>query len=250
MRLAVFSDVHANPAALEAIAADIVAAGVDLRLCLGDLVGYGAEPAAAMEASLELADLVVAGNHDVDVATAVAGDGITSLARRSLAWTREQLDDERIAQLGRLPRILADEGRWVAVHGCYLNDWHYTGYVTPTMLAENLQAVADRPDWPQIAFCGHTHLPMCSWLEGREGVVEPPPVGTVGWPPSAAAVIVNPGSVGQPRDGDPRAAWALVDDERCCVEIRRVAYDVRRAMAAIRSAGLPPELGRRLEEGR
>lgn len=250
MRLAVVSDVHANLPALESVAADIAAVGTDLRLCLGDLVGYGAEPSRTIRRTLELADLTVAGNHDVDVVTGVTASGVRSVAKWTLAWTREQLDSGDVEALTELPRVLIEPGRWIAVHGCYLNDLHYTGYVTSTMLEENLRAVEARSEWPRLAFCGHTHLPMCGWLDGRGDVVEPPAVGEVTWPDSAQAVILNPGSVGQPRDGDPRASWMLVDDERRCAEVRRVSYDIDRAVRALEEAGLPAELGRRLKEGR
>src|SRR5690606_16451347 len=122
------------------------------------------------------------------------------------------------------------------------------GYVTGTMLAANLEAVADR-GWPRVAFCGHTHRAMVCRKSG-EAVSDPPPTGRVTWPRGAQVVLVNAGTDGQPRDGDPRAAWALVDLRRRTVDFRRERYDVAASAEAVHAAGLDPGLAKRLLEGR
>ncbi len=249
MRVAVIADVHANLPALEAVLEAAAAAGVERVVCLGDIVGYNAEPAACIERLQRAAQVVVAGNHDVDTAHQTHGAGTSAPARRVQDWTRQQLPAEAMTFLAALPTLVVDSAGFVAVHGCFLNSVYYSGYVTGTMLATNLAAVAARSEWPKLALCGHTHIPMCGWLTA-DGCVEPRFDGLVRWARDAQAVLVNPGSVGQPRDGDPRAAFAVVDLVGQTAEVRRVRYDVDRATRAIREAGLPEQLAERLREGR
>lgn len=250
MRLAVFSDVHGNLSALEAVATAIRAEAVDMTICLGDLVGYGPDPAPAIERTREIAAFVVAGNHDLDVAHGVAGAGTSRSARRSHDWCREQLSSAHLAYLATLPRSLVDsEAGIVAVHGCYLNDYHATGYVTEVMAPENLDRVAAREDWPKVALCGHTHVPMCAWLDAggyQVGAARSPQR----WSRSARAVLLNPGSVGQPRDGDPRAAFALVDLASRSFEVRRVEYPANEVADRMLELGLDADSAQRLLEGR
>lgn len=248
MRVAVIADVHANAPALEAVLAAIAACDAERLVCLGDVVGYNAEPRACVARVRAAADVTVAGNHDVDVVRAGSAAGTSAHARFVRDWTREQLDQDDLAWLAARPFIASESGL-VAVHGCYLNPSHYSGYVTSTMLETNLRAVAQHPEWPRVALCGHTHVPMCGWLTA-DGCAEPRFDGRLRWPASARAVLINPGAVGQPRDGDPRAAFALVDPEEQSAELRRVEYDVERSVRMLRSAGLPDALGERLREGR
>ena len=249
MRLAVIADVHANAPALEAVLEAVTDLRPDRLVCLGDLVGYNAEPAPCVARVRALADVVVAGNHDIDCLRVEAAEGTSPTARRVQAWTRAQLSVTDTDWLGRLPSLHVDPMGFVAVHGCYLNSTYHTGYVTGTMLEANLRAVVARPEWPRLALCGHTHVPLLGWLSGSR-CEEPPFRGTLKWPADADAVLVNPGSVGQPRDGDTRASFVLLDLEERTAELRRVAYDVEKTVAALRAAGLPPELGNRLREGR
>jgi predicted phosphodiesterase len=248
MRVAVIADVHANLAALEAVLARIEACGAERLVCLGDVVGYNADPAACVDLVRRRAHTVVAGNHDVDVARGTAAAGTHGQARQVQDWTRTRLDSADLDWLGGLPGLALDPAGLLAAHGCYLNTLFYTGYVTGTMLETNLRAVAARPEWPQVALCGHTHVPMCGWL-GAEGAVEARFDGAVDWP-AGTTVLVNPGSVGQPRDGDPRAAFALIDPQARRAELLRVPYDIERAVRALHQAGLPEALGERLREGR
>lgn len=249
MRVALIADVHANAPALQAVLEVISGLRVDRLVCLGDLVGYNAEPAACVDRVRALADVVVAGNHDLDCLRAEAAGGTSPTARCVQAWTREQLSPTDVGWLGRLPSLHVDPAGFVAVHGCYLNSTYHTGYVTGTMLEANLRAVAERPEWPGLALCGHTHVPLLGWLSGSR-CEEPPFRGRMQWPAHAEAVLVNPGSVGQPRDGDTRASFVVVDLEARTAELHRVAYDVEKTVAALQAAGLPAELGDRLREGR
>jgi len=248
MAVAVIADVHANLPALEAVLDAIEGLGLTRVVCLGDLVGYNAEPAACIAHIRGRCELVVAGNHDRELAREEQGNGTRAVARRVLAWTRAALDDDARAWLAALPSHVVTDAL-VAAHGAYLSDVFVSGYVTSTMLEENLRAIAARPGWPTVALCGHTHVSMLGWWDGVETTERR---GTEGerWSPRARAVLANPGSVGQPRDGDPRAAFGVLDVEARTFTVHRVAYDVDRACAALAAAGLPDELGARLREGR
>lgn len=251
MRLALVSDVHGNLPALEAVLAAIAARSPDLVVSLGDVVGYGPFPGECVERLAARAPAAVAGNHDRDVLGGAPLPGTRSSARRSLAWTAERLSQGQRDLLAGLPNRWIEADAFVAVHGCYLNEEHVRGYVTSTMLPKNLAAVARRDEWPRLAFCGHTHVAMLGWLS-PDGVSEPRPAAgaELAWPPSAQAVLVNPGAVGQPRDGDPRAAWAEVDLAARRLWFHRVPYDVEATIAASLRAGLPAEDAARLREGR
>lgn len=247
MRIAVIADIHANLAALDAVLARIAELAADAVVCLGDLVGYNAEPTPCIDRVRQACAVVVAGNHDRDCLHAPQ-PGTNKLARHAIEWTRDQLDGPHRAYLAALPPLVRTDD-YVAAHGSYLSDIYVSGYVTSTMLEKNLIAIAARDGWPAVAMCGHTHVPMFGRWDGvavhESGLREPET-----WPRSARAVILNPGSVGQPRDGDPRASFAVVDFETRAVHIERVDYDVERTCAANARAGLPPELSQRLREGR
>jgi len=249
MRIAVIADVHANLPALEAVLDAIDAEACDDLVCLGDLVGYGAQPRECVALVRDRIRSCVLGNHDRDVVTRDPSPGTRSSARSVQTWTRAQLDQGALDYLGQLPGHLVHESQTMAVHGCFLNDRHYYGYVTSTMLAKNLEAIRDRSDWPPVAMCGHTHIPLVAWLRGQR-IAEHTKWSKMEWPPDAGAVLLNPGSVGQPRDGDPRASFMILDRTERRAELCRVEYDIDAAAAAIVACGLPPELATRLKEGR
>lgn len=247
MRVAVIADVHANAVALDAVLAAIDRADVQVVACLGDLVGYHAQPVETIARIRTTAEVVVAGNHDREVASGATA-GTSAAARRALGWTHEQLSASDLAYLAGLPsHVVTTE--FVAAHGSYLSDLYVSGYVTSTMLADNLCAIAARPGWPRLALCGHTHQPMIGWIAGAE-LHESVVATTERWPADVSVVLANPGSVGQPRDGDPRASWGLLDLEASSFTVHRTPYDIDAACAAIARAGLPLELAARLREGR
>lgn len=249
MNVAVLADIHSNEAALRAVLEAADRLGAERLVVLGDLVGYGARPKEVLACLRARADVVVLGNHDHGVAREMVA-GARPSAQRAVEWTRAALDADELAFLRELPRIVADPSGLLCAHGCYLNPDHYYGYVTSTMLGANLEAIAGRPEGPRVALCGHTHVAMLAWLDD-EGVTEMSVVeGQVGWPADARAVLMNPGAVGQPRDGDPRAAFALVNPEVRTVEFHRVAYDVEAAAREILTAGLSDDNANRLREGR
>lgn len=248
MKMAVLSDIHANYAALEAVFEQVDKQGVDCVVCLGDLVGYNAEPQESMALIQRRAHVVVAGNHDRDVLRE-SSLGTQSAARFAQRWTASVLNQAERDYLRALPSHHLSLHGYVAAHGAYLSEVYVSGYVTSTMLEENLQAIHRRASFPGLAFCGHTHVPMLGAWDGivtEEYALREPVV----WSPDAKVVLINPGAVGQPRDGDPRASFALVDTEARSCALQRVAYDLDRTLRVMERERFPEELMARLKEGR
>ena len=246
--IAVLADVHANLHAFESAIQALRAERPDRVVLLGDLVGYNAYPNECVELAAEVCHSVVRGNHDQDALSESDSAGTHSAARRALHWTRSSLSERSKAFLGGLPMRAEPAPCVLAVHGCFISEVPYQGYVTSTMLDDNLDALQARAAGT-IGLCGHTHTPMVCHRIGGESVVQRATEARP-WPTRADAVLINPGSVGQPRDGDPRLSFALVDTERRQVTLRRVEYDVEAAARGVVSAGLPVSLAQRLKEGR
>jgi len=235
----ILSDLHGNLEAIEAVLAH--AEGLyDRILCLGDLVGYGAEPNAIVDWTRKNAAVIVRGNHDKAGAGLDDLETFSPLARASALWTRTVLTPESRAYLERLPRgPLPYEGIDL-VHGSPADEDEYLISLEDALpLRAYLGA--------QVTFFGHTHVQGGFLLAQRAARrIQPDGVLQI---EQKYFYLVNPGSVGQPRDGDPRAAYALWSPEERTVEYRRAAYDVDRAAAKIRAAGLPDFLAARLLEG-
>ncbi|SDL90369.1 phosphoesterase, MJ0936 family [Halogranum gelatinilyticum] len=218
MRLGVLSDVHANRIALDAVLDDMPP--VDGLVCAGDVVGYNPWPVECVAAVREREIPTVQGNHDRAVSTGTAFR-FNGMARAGVDYAREQLDDESLDWLGSLPeeRTLAD-GRVKVVHGHPDDPDRYT------MPHDFSPRLLDDED---VLVMGHTHV------QHHERYGE--------------GIVLNPGSVGQPRDGDPQAAYAVVDLDAMDVEERRVEYDVESVVDAVEAAGLPSRIGTRLRKG-
>jgi len=242
MKVAVVSDIHANRHAFEATLDAVAASDASELWCLGDLVGYGAEPDACVELAREHAAVCLAGNHDLAVTGEISLEEFSRGASVAAQWTREVIQPDNLAFLGQL----SPQGEESAI-GLYHASprdpvWEY---VLSALLAELcLDAQPDR-----VCLIGHSHV--ASAFVRREG--EP----TTGEPCrdgtqleiSDSEWLLNPGSVGQPRDGDPRAAWLLLDLDDHLASFHRTAYDVSGAAAAIKAARLPNSLAERLEYG-
>jgi len=241
MRYAILSDIHGNLEALRAVLAD-AAGQADAVLCLGDVVGYGADPEACLELVAERCQATVAGNHEHGVAGLLDLDWFNPYARAAAEWTRARLSDDARAWLGALPLVReVEDATLVHASPRQPDEWEY-------LLAADDGWGAFPAFTTRLCFVGHSHVPAV-WAErsrGREYRLRPD---TIALEPGAR-YLVNVGSVGQPRDRDPRAAYALWDLEARRVTIRRVAYDVARAREKILAAGLPRPLGDRLLAGR
>jgi len=245
MRVAILSDIHANREALEACLDHAARAGAERLVFLGDYVGYGAEPQAVLDRVRDHAArgaVLLRGNHDE--AAAGVDLGMNGLARDAILWTRTRLDPAERAFLADLPLTAGEDDR-LYVHA---NPWAPVGwgYVTGPMEAER----SFRRCGARLVLCGHLHVPGVYHQAAGRPVAsfvpvagEPVPlIGTRRW----LAVIP---AVGQPRDGDPRAGYALLDTKRQTLTMHRVAYDIEAAAAKILAAGLPPRLASRLAEG-
>ena len=221
MRLGVISDVHANRIALETVLADMP--DVDDLVCVGDVVGYNPWPAVCVDVVQERCSTTVMGNHDrtVDTPERYAAN---HMAMTGLEYAKEDLDESQLEWLRSLPRTVERAGGDVLI--VHDHPEHRDRYVRP-------------PDFPSLApyledyeaiLLGHTHIQHAEAVDG--------------------GLVCNPGSVGQPRDGDPRAGYAVLDTETTKVDLHRVAYDVEAVQDAIREAGLPEQTATRLASGR
>lgn len=240
MRYGVFSDVHANLEALEAVLRALDGERVGKLLCAGDLVGYGADPVPCLERIRAAGTCAVCGNHDCAMAGTLGLDWFNTHARASLEWTARKLPAPEKDYLGKLPYTWKDESVTL-VHSALDNPKSFRYVLDPDAAGASLGA-QETP----VAFFGHTHVPGIFLLEGE--VARFRRTDRIALEPGQKA-LVNVGSVGQPRDGDPRAAYALYDSDSGVVEIRRVPYPVEQAQRKILEAGLPEFLAARLAIG-
>ena len=242
MKVAVISDVHANRHAFEATLEAVAESDAAELWCLGDLVGYGAEPDACVELAREHAAVCLAGNHDLAVTGEISLDEFSRGAGLAVQWTREVIAQENLEFLrGLSPQAL--EGQVALYHASPRDPvWEY---VLSTLLAELcLDAQARR-----LCLIGHSHVALSfERHEGEPATGEPRRDGTC-LDVAEGEWLLNPGSVGQPRDGDPRAAWLLLDLDAMDATFHRADYDIAGAAAAIRAARLPDSLAERLEYG-
>jgi len=238
VRVAVVSDIHANLAALEAVLAAIDASPPDEIWCLGDLVGYGARPDECCALVRERATVCLGGNHDLAVRGTIDLRDFSGDAGIAAEWTRSVIEEESLAFL----QTLDVQG---AAHGVALYHGSARDPVWEYVLSDDAAAATFMLTDAPTVLVGHSHvaLAVSSTLAG--GIA---PQGTT-VDLASARWLLNPGSVGQPRDGDPRAAYATLDLDAHTASFERVEYDVARTQAEIRAAGLPEALARRLETG-
>jgi predicted phosphodiesterase len=241
-RILVISDIHANLTALEAVLAD--AGEVDETWCLGDLVGYGPDPNDCIRKVRSLPNLTcLMGNHDTAAIGSLALSSFNHDARRSLVWHQQAITERNFKFLSSLPGEVTVRGRVSLAHGSPRDPiWEY---ILNTQTALTNLGFFDTP-W---CFVGHSHMQVVFQYRARWDDVEaviPPPGGSYELTERA---ILNPGSVGQPRDRDPRAAYALFHPETKAWEPRRVEYDFQAVQKRILAAGLPPRHAERLGGG-
>ncbi len=247
MRYLILSDIHANLDALEAVLAAAASESWDRIVVLGDLVGYGAEPNMVIERVRALDPVVVIrGNHDKAACGLEDASNFNQIARAAATWTYETLSEENRKYLRDLPSgpVTLDD-RVELCHGAPFDEDHYIFDGDDALRA--LEAGA-RP----VCLFGHTHIPVVFRREGElfDGFVPEGSAETKVSLSVTARYLINPGSVGQPRDGDPRAAFAIYDSYRSILTLHRVEYPLELAQRRIRTAGLPPSLANRLAIGR
>ena len=247
MRALIVSDIHSNLEAFDAVLADAGArGGYDVVWFLGDLVGYAADPGPCIERLRNLPHLAIAGNHDHAVTGKINPDRFNGAARAAAIWTAARLSNDELAYLDGLPEVLT-VGDFTHVHGSLRDP------VTEYLISEPAALATFALLGTAFCLVGHSHYPLVWWE--REGGSDVSLLDT-SQPLTLSAeqrVIVNPGSVGQPRDGDWRASYLLYDSDggdAGVLEHRRVEYDIETAQGKITAAGLPPVLAERLAQGR
>lgn len=249
MRIALLADIHANREALAACLRHAAGQGVGRLVFLGDLVGYGADPGWVVEtvrARVAQGEAIaLLGNHDEAAVSPRGPVGMNAEAAAAIAWTRERLDPEAVAFLASLP-LVAEDGERLYVHADASAPTRWRYVADAEAARRSLDATAAR-----IIVCGHVHVPALYGLTATDKLIAHRPV------PGVAVPLLRPrrwlaalGAVGQPRDGDPRACYGLLDTERSELAWMRVPYDAATAAAKIRAAGLPESLAARLERGR
>ncbi len=239
-KYAILGDIHGNLQALEAVLADAEDHGVDAHVCVGDIVGYNANPSECLEVIRGLCSAVVRGNHDHYVAFDECLEDFHPLAASVIDWTRKQLTQEQIHYLRNLRLSRMVDG-FTIVHST-LDMPERWGYVIDVLDAEanfNYQTSS-------VCFHGHTHVPV---VFERHGQVTRSGFTTYNVK-LGCKCFVNTGSVGQPRDGDPRASYIIYEPGARRIFLRRVPYDIAATQERIRAAGLPERLARRLEHGK
>ena len=243
MRYFVLSDIHSNIEALTAVVGKAKEIGFDRALCCGDLVGYGPNPAEVMDVLDEIKTTSIRGNHDRVISGLDEPTHFNVAARQAVEWTREHLGEpyrRRLAALTIGPLPITEKAQ--LVHGSARDEDEYV--VTQPDVVVNLALSS-----PAITFFGHTHEPgvftrTIHWRPEYE------PDGSARLRLPSDKVLVNPGSVGQPRDGDPRASFVIWDDQESTVEFHRVDYPIETTQARMRDAKLPEFLVTRLAFGR
>ncbi len=240
MKFAIFGDIHANLEALQTVLADAEAQGCAKYVCLGDIVGYAANPVECLEIVREMGCPVIRGNHDEGAAGESPLDELNPLAQHALLWTRAQLSDEQREWLGAL-KLVRQVHDFTVVHAT-LDSPGSWGYVT-----NRFDAMASFSyQFTQVCFYGHTHTPKIyvksDSVEAREDLTTRVELGK--------KYFINVGSVGQPRDGDWRSSYAIYDVGNQKVISRRLEYDLKTAQEKIIDAGLPEMLANRLAVGK
>jgi len=241
--LAVLSDIHSNFDALEAVCADLDAAGVDNVVCLGDIVGYAAYPDECITRVRERGWHTVRGNHDAALDKPEAREEMNDVAVAGLRWAEARVSPENREWLASLP-LRFHRTHTIFTHASldHSQEWAYLIDVESALLHFLRQRFP-------LCFVGHTHRPMIlSWQRKTKLEVLIPGPEKIPLSPLGKTTI-NVGSIGQPRDGDPRACYVLYRPETHQIEFRRVEYDIKAAQKAIRAAGLPSFTAKRLSQG-
>jgi len=267
-RIAVISDIHANIVAFERVCLDLRSQRADMVLCLGDVVGYGPDPRQCLELAREISRVILLGNHEEGVLRPSVASSWNSKARAGIDLARAELPQADLDYLASLPRTCSVGEHVYATHDSPLSNGTTWDYLRSRADAADAFAAAERV----VTLVGHTHVAACyatvtehgapvagrevnaypisRALSGLAGEKRHLPVGSAGFEiPRFGRVIINPGSVGQPRDGDSRASYAILDLERFTVEFRRVSYDLAQVRRRFDSRGLPSASAERLALG-
>ncbi len=241
MRHLLFSDVHGNLEALEALLAKIYQEKPDKAYFLGDAVGYGANPSECLQGIIQIADFYLLGNHDAAMANLLSLTYFNPAAKEALLWTQNQLLPEEKSFLKSWPLILQFP-EFCLVHSSPLNPSQWDYLLTEKQAEKNFGSFSS-----PLCFIGHTHSPEIIKMDFKCNVKKIVKL-TVDLKENYR-YIINVGSVGQPRDYNPKAAYCLYDDNKNTIQIQRIEYNIEKAQRKILQAGLPPILADRLSMG-
>ncbi len=242
-RVAFISDIHSNLVALNAVLDDLKQFNIIGVWNLGDAIGYGPEPNGVIQRLVEIKATCVLGNHDAASIGIIDTKNFNPIAKQAIDWTAAQINDTHREWLKKLPRI-HEQHDWIVTHGTLRSPlWEY-------LIEKNTILAHFSIQKNRFSAVGHTHLPAITSLDeqGEISTTRPLENNTI-MKPNGLKVCLNPGSVGQPRNGDPRASYALADLTTGEVEFRRVVYDLKKTQQAIRKNRLPEWLALRLENG-
>ena len=241
MRYGIFSDVHSNLEAFESVIKAMEGDKVDAYICAGDIVGYGADPSHCIRLTKKLTRNVVCGNHDWASAGRFGISYFNDCAKKAIYWTAQILDEDEKAYLKNL-KLIYEEEDFLVVHGSLDKPEEFHYIMDSRDASRTFDAMRKK-----ICFIGHSHRPV-TFTKYGEGIrcTKPEKIEL----DKNASYIVNVGSVGQPRDRDPRACYVVYDADRKSIEIKRVSYDIKKAQSKILKAALPSFLAERLDAGR
>ena len=241
-KVALISDIHGNLPAFRAVVEDVAAQNVDETWCLGDLVGYGAQPDDCVALARETCQLCLAGNHDLVVIDKLPIAEFSAAAAAAAEWTKANIAEESVEFLRALDPL--DVEHAIGLYHASPRDpvWEYV--LSSWQADECIKAMAAR-----VGAVGHSHVALYFHESGSADIVGAQAPGGTHLDISEGRWLINPGGVGQPRDGDPRAAWLLLDTDNWTASWRRVEYPIVEAARAIDDAGLPTVLGQRLYAG-
>jgi diadenosine tetraphosphatase ApaH/serine/threonine PP2A family protein phosphatase len=246
MLYGVFSDIHGNLPAFEAVLRSMDSRKVEKRICLGDIVGYGANPNECATLAKQHSDVCILGNHDNVALKREPYTDFNVYAKVAMEWTWGHLSNSTIDYLKSLPYIV-EEKHFTFVHSSPMSpaDWHYVA---------DLDGALESFSYFKTPYCfiGHTHSPVMVATNCKDAYSEIPTIsdGPLYRPKENEKVLINAGSVGQPRDRDNRACWCLIDSDCSWIEFVRVEYDIERAQSLLRKENLPAFLAERLMLGR
>jgi predicted phosphodiesterase len=242
MRYGIFADIHSNLEAFEAVTEAYQREMIDAFFCVGDIVGYGANPSECVKCIKKIKACCIAGNHDWAAVEKISMGKFNDDAKEAMRWTSTQLNENEKEFLKSL-ELVNREDDFIFVHGTLHCPEEFNYLIDFSQMVHTL-ALMDRP----ICFVGHSHVPRF-FVEGEDGKVKEQHEFVVNLQVKNR-YIVNVGSVGQPRDGNPKASYCIFDLEKRTIEIKRVAYDIKKAQDKILKAGLPVKLASRLALGR
>lgn len=244
MRYAVISDIHSNLEALTSFLVEKDRLAIDTVVCLGDIVGYNANPNECIDLVRKHGFVCLMGNHDSRGAGLAEPNDFNYNASVAIRWTRKVLTPENADFLGSLPPFISIDNRFIAFHG-WLSDTDR--YIMSASDAETNLSLMAETGGERIGFFGHTHIPAVYFKkDGRVERLSPEDDVRL---EKDSSYLINPGSIGQPRDRDPRASFVVFDVKKKLVTFHRVGYDIQATADKISEAGLPERLGERLKLG-